>query len=473
MSDLFVPHPYQRLLIEHFLDLPRCAGWAGMGLGKTVSTLTALDTLSFSEDPFPALIAAPLRVARRTWGNEVAKWDHLSHLRVATITGDLSDRKDALKRKADIYTINYENLPWLVKTLGSSWPFRTVVSDESRKLKGFRGGFRRRGGAVYYQGAGGQRTRALGSRAWKSSRFIELTGTPSSKGLEDLWGQLWFLDAGHRLGASFDAFSRRWFRLRPGSEPKAQILELASPFAGEEIRERVRDICLSIRPEDWFDLAAPIEKVVEVEMPAPVRAIYEDMQADFFTEIEAVGVEAVNAAARSLKLLQIANGAIYMDKQLNWKELHDEKVQALESIIEEAGGAPVMVAYHFDSDRERLLRAFPRARVLRTARDEDDFRAGRTPILLVHPQSAGHGIDGFQNVCNIIVFFGHWWDLELREQVIERIGPVRQMQAKTGKAVFIYDIVAARTIDQVVLKRHKTKRSVQDLLLAAARGIML
>jgi len=453
VTQLFTPRPYQRTIIDHELDVPRCGVWAGMGMGKSCATLTALDMLELIE-PGPALVVAPLRVAQSTWPDEAAKWSHLRNVEVSAVVGTPEERRAALRRPASIFTTNYEQLPWLVEHLGDAWPFRKIVADESTKLKGFR----------LRQGT--QRAQALARVAHKhATRFIELTGTPSPNGLQDLWGQAWFLDAGQRLGRTFASFSERWFRPTfdgYGLEPL--------PLAREQIEDRLRDICLSLDARDWFDISAPIVNVIRVDLPRRARALYRDMEREMFLAIDGSEVEAFSAAAKTIKCLQIANGAIYTDESATkFSEVHDAKLQALESIIEESAGAPVLVAYHFKSDLARLLKAFPKARHL----DADpatirDWNAGRIPVLFAHPASAGHGLN-LQDGGNILAFFGHWWNLEEYQQIIERIGPTRQAQAGHDRPVFIHHIVAADTVDEIVMARRESKREIQDLLLEAMK----
>lgn len=453
MSSQFIPHPYQGLIIDHELEHPRCAALAGMGMGKTTSTLTALDHMSLAVDG-PALVLAPLRVAQSTWPDEARKWAHLSHVEVQPIVGDVAARKAALRNSnASIFTTNYEQIPWLIETLGDRWRFSTVVADESTKLKSFR----------LQQGS--KRAQALGKIAHKKiDRFIELTGTPSPNGLQDLWGQAWFLDAGKRLGRSFKAFSERWFKPHPSGFGLIPL-----PHAQAEIQDALRDLCLSLEAKDYFDLREPIKNVIRFDLPSKARAIYRDMEKEMFTEIEGMEVEALNAAAKTMKCLQLANGAAYVDDEGSWKEVHDAKLQVLESVIAEAAGTPVLVAYHFKSDLERLQRAFPFGRVL----DADpgtirDWSAGRIRVLFAHPASAGHGLN-LQDGGNILAFFGLNWNLEEHLQIIERIGPTRQKQAGHDRAVFIHYIVAQDTVDEIVMDRLETKREVQDLLLEAMK----
>lgn len=456
----FTARPYGALITHHALDVARCGVWAGMGMGKTVSTLNALDLLELVE-PGPTLVCAPLRVAQSTWPDEAAKWSHLRNLDVTPIVGDVKARERALLRafqfSAGVFTINYENLPWLVDLLDrwkKPWPFRKIVADESTKLKGFR----------LRQGT--QRARALGRVAHKhAAHFIELTGTPSPNGLQDLWGQAWYLDQGQRLGRTFDAFRQRWFRPTfdgYGIEPL--------PFAQEQIEDAMRDLCLSLDARDWFDLKDPIANHIRVDLPAKARALYNDMEKAMFAQIGEHEVEAFSAAAKTMKCLQLANGAAYVgEDSAQWVEVHDVKLQALDEVIEEAAGMPVLVAYHFKSDLARLLKAFPKGRQL----DKDpqtlrDWNAGKIPVLFAHPASAGHGLN-LQDGGNILVFFSVNWNLEEHQQIIERIGPTRQMQAGHDRPVFIHYILARDTVDEIVLARIETKREVQDLLLDALK----
>ena len=451
----FTPRAYQHQLIGHMLDLPRCGGWAGMGMGKTVSTLMSLDMLELVE-PGPALVLAPLRVAASTWPDEAKKWGNLRNVEVSAVIGTPEQRRAALRRPASIYMTNYDNLVWLVEELGERWPFRKVVADESTRLKSFR------------LRQGGKRAQALAQVAHcKVDRFIELTGTPSPNGLQDLWGQAWFLDRGQRLGRTWEAFVQRWFRSIPGDNGFTRIEPM--PFAQEQIEDRMRDLCLSLDARDWFDIRQPIENVIRVELPKRARALYEDMEREMFMQLDGHEIEAFSAAAKTIKCLQIANGAAYTDEAGNWSEVHDAKLQALEDVIEEAAGMPVLVAYHFKSDLARLLRAFPKGRHL----DQDpqtirDWNAGKIPILFAHPASAGHGLN-LQDGGNILVMFGHWWDLEQYQQIVERIGPTRQAQAGHDRPVFIHHIVAADTIDEIVMARRESKRGAQDLLLEAMK----
>lgn len=427
-------------------------------MGKTTATLTALSALELVE-PGPALVVAPLRVAQSTWPSEAKKWAHLSDVEIVPIVGTPAQRAAALKKDAPVYTTNYENLPKLVEHFGTRWPFKKIVADESTKLKGFR------------LRQGGKRAQALGKVAHAhATRFIELTGTPSPNGLIDLWGQAWFLDRGERLGRSFRGFTDRWFRSeRVGADPHAVKLE-PYPHARGEIENRLRDLCLSLDARDWFDIREPIVTTIEVDLPDAVRKLYNDMEREMFMSFQDNDIEAFNAASRTIKCLQIANGAVYVDEAASaYEEVHDAKLQALEEVIEEAAGMPVLVSYHFKSDLARLQKAFPKGRVLdKDPQTIDDWNAGKIPLLFAHPASAGHGLN-LQDGGNILAFFGHWWNLEEFQQIVERIGPTRQAQAGHDRPVFIYHIIARDTVDELVMARRESKREVQDLLLDAMK----
>lgn len=462
----FEPRPWQPAMIDHVARNPRCALFAGMGVGKGVAALTALSAAALVGEVYPVLVLGTLRVARKVWSTEAEKWNHIKHLRVQKVIGGTSERATALRQPGDLFTLNYENLPWLVEHLGEDWPFKTVIADESTRLKNFR------------LRQGGKRAQALAKIAHsRVRRWVNLTGTPSPNGLRDLWGQTWFIDQGQRLGRTFSAFENRWFSYRDARSAANGWRTNMSPLpsADHEIHERIRDVCLSVDLADYVDLQAPIYTTIKVDLPAKARALYRDMEREMFIALSGHEVEALNAASKTTKCLQLANGAVYLDPSAGesaareFIEVHDRKLEAVVDIVNEAGGMPVIVAYQFKSDLARLLKAFPKGRVLQTEQDEDDFRAGRIPVLFAHPASAGHGIDGFQDVTNIMVFFGHSWDLELRDQIIGRIGPVRQMQSGHNRPVFIYDIVAENTVDELVLARYTTKRSVQDLLLEAMK----
>ncbi len=368
--------------------------------------------------------------------------------------GDAARRRAALNAGADITTVNFEVLPQVVEHFGDRWPFDMIVVDESSKLKGFR----------LRQGT--QRARALAKVAHKyARRILLLSGTPSPNGLQDLWAPLWFIDAGQRLGRTFSGFTGRWFyNIAKGDSGFTQLVPHAHSQA--EIQERIRDVCLSLNAKDWFDIKDPVRNVIKVKLPAKAVSLYKEFERELFTQLQGHDIEAVSAAAKSMKCLQMASGAVYTDETCSeFVEVHDAKLQALESVVEEAAGMPVLVAYHFKSDLARIAKAFPAAANLATDEGMARFKAGAAPLGLAHPASLGHGVDGLQRVTNIVCFFTSWWNSEEHDQFVERVGPVRQAQAGLDRPVFVHYLTAADTVDEVVVARRDSKRAVQDALL--------
>lgn len=467
MSKPFTARPYQSIMLDHIVPRERSALWVPPGFGKTPVGLMYLDGKFLAGEDHPALVLGPKRVVRGVWPKESQKWDHLRHISVVSVTGSDAEKRLSLKQDASVIACNYENIPWLVDYWGDRWPYRIVIADESTRLKNLRLSFQTSSkGKQFVRGQGGKRSRALGSLAHtKIKQFIELSGTPAPNGLVDLWGQMWFLDGGVRLGRSFTAFKQRWFRPSPDGYGSIPL-----HGAEAEIHDKVRDLCLSLKVEDWFDIQLPIMSTIEVDLPPRARQLYDDMEKDMFAQIEEHGVEAFNAAARTQKCLQLANGACYIDDKQNWKDVHEEKLLALDSLVEESSGMPMLVGYEFKSDRARILQYFgERAVDISTDAGMTKFMKGRTAIGLAHPKSMGHGVDGLQDITNILALFGHNWDLELYQQLIERIGPVRQEQSGHKRPVYVYHIIARNTVDELVMARRETKREVQDLLLDAVK----
>lgn len=428
--------------------------WAAMGSGKTGATLTALDHLELIDpDPKPSLIIAPKLVARDTWRNELEKWDHLSNKRLVPIVGTEAQCSRALRDSgADLYSVNWERLPWLVNKLGKQWPFGTIVADEITKAKGFR----------LRQGA--TRAKELAKVAYLSRRFIGLTGTPAPNGYKDLWGQLWFMDRGERLGRTFTAFDERWFS--HGYDRSVELM----PFAKEQIDERLADLCLTVDPRDYIDIADPIISKLYVPMEGTARALYEEMQRKLFIELASgTEVEAFNAASKSSKCSQLANGFVFTDNP-KFEETHDGKLDMLERVFDEANGMPVIVSYEFVPDLIRIKKRFPWIKTPDELGDnlEREWNSGRHRGLVAHPAQLGHGLS-LQDAGNILCFYGTGWNLEHHDQMIERIGPMRQFQAGHDRAVFVYYILTENTLDDVKFERHATKRSTQDLLLEAMK----
>lgn len=465
----FTPREYQVLMLQHMLEHPRNAVWASMGMGKTVGMLTALDSLHLAGDDLPTLILAPKRVALDVWPKEAQKWGHLRHAtEVVPVIGTEKERLTALRRDAPVFSINYDNLEWLVKTLGDRWPFDKIVADEATRLKSLRLSYRTSSkGKKFLAGQGGKRAAALGrvAHTGKVKRFIQLTGTPAPNGLKDLWGQLWFLDAGERLGRTHTAFMQRWFE-----KGYDGFTYTARKHAQEEIQGLLADICLTLDAEDWFDLEKPQVANVYVDLPPKARKLYDDMEKEMFAEIEEHPVEAFNAAVKTSKCLQLASGNVWLDRDAGkWAAVHDVKLDALESISEEANGEPVLVAYQWVPSLERILKRFPHAKFLDDdPRTEERWNAGEIPMLVAHPQSAGHGLN-LQDGGRRIVFYDHWWNLEEYMQIIERLGPTRQHQAGRNRVVWVHHIIARKTADDMVMERRESKREVQEILLAAAK----
>ena len=475
---VFVPRPYQRQILEHIANHPRGSVFASPGMGKTSSTVAAFSELQLFGEANKLLVLAPKRVAESSWPGERDKWcDSFGHLKMAAAVGTADQRLAALRSNPDILCTNYENIPWLLEQYGEHFPFDMVAADESPRLKGLRVSLQRRKradgtfGEPFLVGQGASRAKALAGIAHKKvRRWVNLTGSPATNGLVDVWGPQWFVDGGRRLGSSFTAFSQRWFRPAWGSTKEQERLE-PLPFAQEQIQALLAQTSITVHAKDWFDIKDPIERHIMVDLPPKARRQYDEMQRDLFTWVNEHPLEAFNAGAKAQKCLQLASGSVIHDKDGNWTAVHDEKIEALRSIVEETSGEPLLVAYQFVADKERILKAFPRAKSLdkNSAQTIKEFQSGKLPMLVVHPASAGHGLD-LQHNCHILVDFSSGFNLEYDEQVIERIGPTRQAQIGKEVAVLRYRIVARNTIEEtVVIPRLKTKASVQDALLEAMK----
>lgn len=410
-----------------------------MGLGKSATTLSALSKMDYNR----ILIVAPLRVAHNTWPDEISKWDDFKHLSFTIIKGAPGRRIRMLAEKTDIHLINYEQLSWLVQTIGMRWPYDTVVFDEFSRMKS----------------PSAKRFKAMKRVRKQIRRVIGLTGTPASNGLMDLWSQSFLLDRGERLGSTFYSFRNRWFipdymgynfKPRPGAE--------------QEIHNRLSDICLSMSAEDYLEMPDRIDNHIEVELPKQARRIYTDLERDLIAELNNETIIAPNAAALANKCLQAANGAVYVDKN-KFSHLHDAKLSALADIIEEAAGQSILIAYNYKSDATRIHAAYPRTSVQldKSASTIEQWNRGEIPILLAHPASAGHGLN-LQAGGNIIVWYGLNWSLENYQQFNARLH--RQGQ---GKPVFVHHIVARDTIDEKVLQVLGEKESSQNGLLTAMK----
>lgn len=474
-----VPRDYQRALRDFGLERPRCNWWAGTGTGKTSSALDLYDYLEVFGEVDRVLVVSTKRVCTMVWPKEVRKWENFERFTVATAIGTPDQRLAALRSNAHITTINYDNLPWLVETMGESWPWPMVIADESTKIKSLRIDVRThpKSGKVFMRkSGGGERAMAIARIAHKKVRhWVNMTGTPSPNGLIDLWGQAWYLDAGARLGRSFSAFKDRWFRsVRVGDDAFATVLE-PFPHAETEIKQRLADITLTIEAKDYFDLPPTIYNKIAVTLPPKAYAQYREMEREMFVEIAGNEIEAFNSGSKSMKCRQIASGAAYLKPDdgrdvAPWIEVHDAKIDALRDIISEIGGEPIIVAYYFKSDLARLLKAFPQGVYF------DDkpqtlarFVVGQIPILFLHPASAAHGIDEMQQACRHVCFFSMTWNLEEFQQVIERVGATRQVQAGFYREVYVHLLIGENTIEEEMVERVESKASVQDAIKQAMK----
>lgn len=469
---VFIPRPYQQLIRSFALDHQRCNVFASPGLGKTSASYDIFESLRLVGQARRALVLAPKRVAQSAWPEERTKWsESFGHLRVAAAIGTPDQRLTALRSNPDILTINYDNIDWLMEQYGDAWPFDTVFADESTRLKGLRVSMQTsKTGKEFINGQGSSRAKALSKIAHTKVRnWYNLTGSPAPNGVQDVWGQQWFIDGGRRLGNSFTAFSQRWFRAVPGGDGYSQIEPLA--HAQGEIERLLAETSITVDARDWFPIEEVIERNVYIDLPPAARKHYREMERELFTEVEQHEVEVFNAGSKAQKCLQIANGTLIHDTDSRaWVKVHDEKLEALKSIKEETNGENLLVAYQYKADLERILKAFPKARHLdANPRTLTEWNDGKIGMLVCHPASAGHGLS-LQHGGRILVDYSSGYNLEFDEQVIERLGPTRQLQSGYNRSVFRYRIVARDTVEEhSVLPRLKLKMSVQDSLKNAMK----
>ena len=443
------PHNYQKYAMEFILMHPSAALLLDMGLGKTVITLTAIKELMYERfEVNKVLVIAPLRVARDTWPAEIRKWNHLAGLTYAVAVGSQAERLAALRSKADIHIINRENVTWLVEESGLPFDYDMVVIDELSSFKSYRA----------------KRFKSLLSVRRTVKRIVGLTGTPSSNGLMDLWAQFRLLDLGERLGRYISRYRERYF-LPDKRNAQVVFTYKLKPGAEAEIYKAISDITISMKAEDYLDLPPCIHNVVKVALAEREREVYEQFRKEMVISLGEEEIDAMNAAALSNKLLQMANGAVYDDRHTG-HQIHDRKLDALEDLIEAANGRPVMVCYWFRHDLERIRGRFPAVRELKTAQDIEDWNAGKIPVALVHPASAGHGLNLQYGGCTL-VWFGLTWSLELYQQTNKRLH--RQGQRDT---VVIHHIVADGTIDELVLAALHRKDKTQAALIAAVKAVL-
>lgn len=443
----FQPYAHQQAGINWIASRPACALLWGMGTGKTVTTLTALDYIlhDLMEDG-PVLVIAPKRVAENTWSKETAKWEHLQHLRISKIMGTQKERLAALEASADIYVINRENVVWLVDTVGNSWRFPIVVIDELSSFKS----------------AQAKRWKALRKVRGRIRRIIGLTGTPRPNGLEDFYPEIYLLDQGARLGRTLGAFRARY--LLP-EKMNGHIVYSYRPKEGaeEEVYSKLSDICMSIRKEDVLKLPGQIYEDVELDAPPAILKQYKQFERDKVLEcLDAEGeIVAGTEAALTNKLLQFANGAIY-DLEGQVHRIHDVKLDALEEMLEEAGGDPVLVLYAYKHDADRIRERIE-CRALDKPEDIDAWNRGEIPVALAHPASIGHGLN-LQEGGHILIWFGLPWSLELYQQANERLN--RPGQKNVCR---VYHLILKGTHDERVLKSLNKKEKGQAGALEALR----
>lgn len=449
----FIPHKYQLTAINHVINVPKCGLFLDMGLGKTVSTLTAIKELKYNRFQVnKVLIIAPKKVAEGTWSKEKDKWNHTKDFRVSLVLGSQQKRIKALSVNADLYIINRENIPWLVDYLRNDWYFDTVVIDESSSFKNSRS----------------KRFKALKMVLPKINRLIELTGTPSPNGVEDLWAQIYLLDQGTRLEKYITHFRAKY--MEPNKRNRSQIFDYKiKEGVYDSIINKISDICISMKSEDYLELPDLSYNEIPVILNDKARRDYDKMERDFVLELEGAedDITAVNAAALSNKLLQISNGAVY-DSSGIYTEVHDAKIEAFLELVERLQGKSLLVFYNFQHDRDRIKKALEKSdlvvKELKTTQDEDDWNAGKIDILLTHPASAAYGLN-LQEGGNHVCWFGLSWNLEHYQQANKRLH--RQGQKEK---VIIHHLVTQGTRDEDVMRALDNKAGVQEEIMQSLKA---
>ncbi len=443
----FSPHNYQSYAIDYIETHPVAAVLLDMGLGKTVISLTAIADLLF--DSFEAhriLVVAPLRVARDTWPAEISKWQHLKHLTYAVAVGTVKERKAALSAGADITIINRENLGWLIDSSGYEFDYDMVIIDELSSFKNHKS----------------KRFQSLMKVRPKIKRIIGLTGTPSSNGLMDLWAEFKLLDFGERLGRFITHYRNNYFI--PDKRNGEIIYSYKPmPYAEDAIYRKISDITISMKSTDHLQMPELITSQYEVQLSEEEEQRYEELKADFILELPEGEITAANAASLTGKLSQLANGAIY-DDEGNIVEFHDRKLDALEDIIESANGKPLLVAYWFKHDLQRIKKRFD-VREIKTSKDIIDWNNGDIPVAVIHPASAGHGLN-LQAGGSTLIWFGLTWSLELYQQTNARLW----RQGQSSGTVVIENIITKGTIDERILKALSQKEVSQNALIDAVKA---
>lgn len=442
----YKPHEYQSYATEFILSHPISAVFLEMGLGKSVITLSAIFDLCL--DSFlvcKVLVIAPLRVARDTWPAEINKWDHLKGLSYSVAVGTEKERIDALKKQSTLYIINRENVDWLFHKSGIPFHFDMVVIDELSSFKSY----------------GAKRFKSLLKVRPSVKRIVGLTGTPSSNGLMDLWAEFRILDLGQRLGRYISHYRNTYFK---PDKRNAQIIFSYKPLPGaeEEIYKQISDITISMKSTDYLKMPEYVSNEVFVTLSDKEWKVYSDFKEDMVANLGDEDIDAVNAAVLSGKLLQMANGAVY-DSENKAHVIHDKKLDALEDLIEGANGKPVLVAYWYKHDLERIKDRFP-VRQIQSSKDIEDWNNSKIPIAVIHPASAGHGLN-LQSGGSTLIWFGLTWSLELYQQTNARL--YRQGQRDT---VIVHHIITKNTIDEDVLLALTKKEKTQDALIDAVKA---
>lgn len=446
----YKPHKYQKVATDFILEKEISAILLEMGLGKSIITLTAINDLMLDYfDVSKVLIIAPLRVAKATWPDEIKKWEHLSLLDYSIVVGSKNKRLEALSKKAHIYIINRENIEWLIFKSGYKFDFDMIVIDE---LSSFKNGQ-------------SKRFKALSKIRPKIKRIVGLTGTPSSNGLMDLWAEFKILDMGERLEKYITHYKNKYFM--PDKRNGMQIYSWKPQLEAEEkIYDKISDITISMKAKDYLKLPELVINEVKVSMNDKESKLYDELKEEFIVSLidgeDTVDIDAVNAAVLSGKLLQLASGSIY-DENKNSYHIHDRKLDALEDLIEGVNGKPVLIAYWYDSDRKRIKDRFD-VREIKDEKDIRDWNEGKIPIAIIHPASAGHGLN-LQTGGSTLIWFSLIWSLELYQQTNARL--YRQGQKET---VVIHHIVCNGTIDENVMKALQRKEQRQDALMSAVKA---
>jgi len=442
----YAPHNYQKFATDFIINHPVSAVLLEMGLGKSVISLSAINELMLDYfDVSRTLVIAPLRVANSTWPDEIKKWDHLKHLNYSVVIGSEKERLDALKKPAHIYLINRENVDWLITKSGISWKFDMVVIDELSSFKSYQA----------------KRFKSLLKVRPKIKRIVGLTGTPSSNGLMDLWAEFRLLDMGERLGRYITYYRQNFF---VPDKRNQQMIFSYKPKDGAEkkIYSLISDITISMKSKDFLKMPECVMNEVIVTLSDKEQKLYDSLKQDMVLSLEENEIDAINAAALSNKLLQMSNGAVYNDDKESL-HIHDRKLDALEDLIEGANGKPVLVAYWFKHDLEKIKDRFD-VRKIKSAKDISDWNEGKIPVALIHPASAGHGLN-LQAGGSTLIWFGLTWSLELYQQTNARL--YRQGQDST---VVIHHILTKGTIDEDVMKALKAKEKIQDALIESVKA---